>query len=103
MANTVTRGNGEIHIVFDGSTAWDGGNEMVIAMLQTIPNAQSDIFTIRNGSATGVKMFEVKHSSDQDHRQKDFSKFPGGGRRFRPFVVGNEVSASVELILHVIG
>ena len=103
MANVTKKGNGTWHVVLDGAEDFDFGEVKQILAIEICPNAGNDICTIRDGSATAVKIAKVKMTADTDQRYFDFSRFPKRSKDIRPFIANAEVSASVEVIFHIGG
>lgn len=102
MANTVTRGTHGITIVFDGSTAWEYNDEategLVITSLMFVPTATDDTIKVREGgSATGRIILQDTAATAYDSTIKYFNN--DSYMKIKPYVVGNEVSAGVTLII----
>ena len=103
MANTVTRGRSTIHIKFDGSTAYDHGEDICIVGIQLYATTSDHIITIRDLTTSGVPVAKFKFSDDVEQKEVDWSSHPQGGKWCRPCVASADVSANVEAIFHIKG
>lgn len=104
-ANTTERTENIIHITFDGSTAWDGATELkaqipngcLIYGIGVFPAAANDTVTIRNGASGSAAIFKYKGVSGDSFYFKP--PFP---IECKPYIVGNQATASLELFLYVV-
>lgn len=102
MANTVTKGKFGLSILFDGSTAWDSGTDypagLAIESMEMKPTATDDVISVREIDASGYSYFNEVSATAYDNKIKYFNTEKSGKNLF-PYVVGNEVSAGVTLII----
>lgn len=102
MANTTTKGKWVIDVLFDGATAWDMADHyasgLCIESLEFKPTATDDLLIVKETSATGPRLFDVKAATAYDSKIKYFNT-EKSMKKFLLYVVGNEVSAGARLII----
>ena len=64
-ANTTIRSGNFIEIILDGSTDWDitttvAANGVALKSIAFYPSAANDVLVVRDGSATGTRIFSGK-------------------------------------------
>lgn len=89
MANTPAKSGNVARVAMDGSSAFDladylGVPHVRLRKVCLYPAATNDVFTVREGSATGPELFKYK---DVTATGKDFD-FPG--LPMRPYIKGDE-------------
>lgn len=99
MANTVTKNGNVVSVAFDGAAAFDladnlGAPYVRLRKIVIYPNAANDVFTVRDGSATGPIICKCK---DTTGGGRDFD-FPG--LPYKPYVKGDEAPASGVISFH---
>ena len=102
MANTTTKGKWVIDVLFDGATVWDMADHyasgLCIESLEFKPTATDDLLIVKETSATGPRLFDVKAATAYDSKIKYFNT-EKSMKKFLLYVVGNEVSAGARLII----
>jgi len=104
MANTITKGDHTINILFDGATAWDPIADypagLCVESLEMKPTATDDLISVREDDASGISFFNEKAATAYDNKIKYFNT-EKSEKRFRLYIVGNEVSTGVILIIEL--
>lgn len=104
MANTIVKGNHGLSITFDGATAWDSTTlypeGIVIESMEFKPTATDDLIAVRETTATGRFYFNEKAATAYDNKIKYFNT-EKSWKKFKPYIVGNEVSAGAILIIEM--
>ena len=102
MANTLTRGDRGISILFDGATAWDSTTAfpkgLRIESIEFCCVATGDICIIREESASGRKIMDEESATAYDNKIKYFNT-ERGRKMYKLYVVGNEITAACRLII----
>ena len=113
MANTAIRGETGWEITFDGATEWDitvgalnGLATDAVARpkgihmqsLEVIVAATDDALIVREGSATGRRLFNVLAADAYDERVKYFNDVDGG-KYYKLYVKATEVTAGMVLLI----
>jgi hypothetical protein len=102
MANVIAYGINSIQVTFDGSTAYAPDITLRVVSFEFYPATNADVIHVRNGSATGVTEFYQKAAAADgvaDQRKSYEKGYEGNGKNIVPYVVGNEVSANVKLVI----
>jgi hypothetical protein len=107
MALTIVNGENGYTVLFDGATAFDQAtntdltnklpNGKSIKSIQVVPSALDDVFTVREGSASGRIIMKIKAVSEYDQRIKYFND--KADKKHKLFVVGAEASSGVMMIV----
>ena len=104
MANTTTKGKWAIDILFDGATAWDMADHyasgLCIESLEWKPSATDDLLIVKETSATGPRLLDVKASTAYDSKIKYFNT-EESKKKFLLHITGAEASANSRLIITV--
>jgi len=104
MANTTTKGNWVIEVLFDGATAWNMADHypsgLSIESLEFKPTATDDLIIVRETSAAGPRLLDVKASSVYDSKIKYFNT-EQSKKKLLLYIVGAEASTGSRLIITV--
>jgi len=109
MALIIAGSKGFINVTFDGATAWDvttgSGltndlpNGVRVRSIQIIPAATDDVFTVRDGGATGIIIYKGKAANAFDHFIKYFNH--DRDKLVKLYAVGAEMTTGVVMIVEV--
>jgi hypothetical protein len=93
MANTVTKDGNVVSVTFDGAAAFDlaaylSAPHVRLRKLVLYPAAANDVFTVRQGGASGPVLYKCKDTAGAG-RDPDFPGVP-----CKPYVKGDEVPAN---------
>ena len=108
MANTTTSDDSSIQIVPDGSTDWLWSSDLTaknsgihVNSIQFVPSAAADRLIIRNGSITGVTLFDSGAVVDAGAVIRYYS-----GKRIRPVIDASEctfdTAASAKIMIDLV-
>ena len=104
MANTTTKGKWVIDVLFDGATAWDMADHyaegLCIESLEFKPTATDDLIIVKETSATGPRLFDVKAATAYDSKIKYFNT-EKSMKKFILHITGVEASSGARLIITV--
>jgi hypothetical protein len=107
MNPTTYAGGKTVEVIGDGSTALNLLTYLVSSipiLLQGIsfyPNAGGDVVTIREGSATGPRIWKKKASAISNDALGDDLIF-SGRKRCSPYIKGDELPSGAMVVFHLI-
>jgi hypothetical protein len=109
MALTIAGSKGFINVTFDGNLKWDvtsgSGldndlpNGVRVKSIQIIPAATNDVFTVRDGGATGIIIYKGKAADAYDHFIKYFNH--SRDKLVKLYCVGNQMTTGVVMIVEI--
>ena len=106
--NPATHAGGKtVEVVGDGATAFnllsylDVTNPILLQGITFYPNAGGDVVTIREGSATGPRIWKRKSSGIATDALGDSLIF-SGRKRCSPYIKGDELPSGAMVVFHLI-
>lgn len=109
MALTIAGSKGFINVTFDGNLKWDvtsgSGltndlpNGVRVKSIQIIPAAADDIFTVRDGGASGIILYKGKATAATTQLIKYFNH--ERDKLVKLYCVGNQMTTGVMMIVEI--
>jgi hypothetical protein len=107
MALTIKKSGTTVSVVSDGALAIDlasilGSNVAIpVQGISYYPAAGANVLTVKDGGAAEAVLWKTKCSGVATDMLGREIMFPGG-KRCKPYVVGNEISANDIITFHLI-
>jgi hypothetical protein len=107
MNPTVYAGGKTVEVIGDGATELDlltylaSSIPILLQGITFYPNVGGDVMTIREGSATGPRIWKVKASAISNDNLGASLIF-SGRKRCSPYIVGSELPSGAMVVFHLI-